>query len=50
LLALLGSAERAFYLAERIQTERRSVPREVMADDTAQPAAPGPLGLSPGVA
>ena len=29
LLALLGSAERAFYLAERIQAERRSVSREL---------------------
>jgi phosphate:Na+ symporter len=29
LLALLGSAERAFYLAERIQSERRSVSREL---------------------
>ena len=29
LLALLGSAERALYLAERIQAERRSVSREL---------------------
>jgi phosphate:Na+ symporter len=29
LLALLGSAERALYLAERIQSERRSVSREL---------------------
>jgi phosphate:Na+ symporter len=29
LLALLGSAERAFYLAERIKSERRSVSREL---------------------
>jgi phosphate:Na+ symporter len=29
LLALLGSAERAFYLAERIQSERCSVSREL---------------------
>ena len=27
LLELLGSAERAFFLIERIRTERRSVPR-----------------------
>jgi phosphate:Na+ symporter len=34
LLALLGSAERAFYLAERIQSERRSVSRELPELDT----------------
>jgi phosphate:Na+ symporter len=33
LLALLGSAERAFYLAERIQAERRSVSRELPQPD-----------------
>lgn len=35
LLALLGSAERALYLAERIQAERRSVSRELPQLDTA---------------
>ena len=35
LLALLGSAERAFYLAERIQSERRSVSRELSQLDAA---------------
>lgn len=35
LLALLGSAERAFYLAERIQAERRSVSRELPQLDAA---------------
>jgi phosphate:Na+ symporter len=35
LLALLGSAERAFYLAERIQAERRSVSRELPQLETA---------------
>ncbi|MET0335328.1 MAG: Na/Pi symporter [Rhizobacter sp.] len=38
LLALLGSAERAFYLAERIQSERRSVSREVAKPGPAQQA------------
>ena len=33
LLALLGSAERALYLAERIQSERRSVSRELPQPD-----------------
>jgi phosphate:Na+ symporter len=50
LLALLGSAERAFYLTERIELERRSVPREIVPDDTAAAARPGPLGLAPGAA
>ncbi len=31
ILTLLGSAERAFYLIERIDAERRSVPRPVVA-------------------
>ena len=36
LLALLGSAERAFFLAERIQSERASVSREVAAPAPAE--------------
>ena len=39
ILALLGSAERAFVLIERIDAERRSVPRSV---PTAQPAQEQP--------
>ena len=50
ILALLGSAERAFYLIERIDAERKSVARVVPADViTAEPvpaelehAAPAP--------
>ena len=41
ILALLGSAERAFYLIERIHDERRSVPRIVPAAETARDRAPG---------
>ncbi len=43
LLALLGSAERAFFLAERIQSERASVSREVTAP------APAERGLGGGL-
>ena len=32
-LELLGSAERAFFLIDRIAAERRSVPRVVMAQE-----------------
>ena len=39
ILTLLGSAERAFFLIERIDAERRSVPRSV---PTAQPAQEQP--------
>lgn len=42
LLALLGSAERAFFLAERIAAERRSVSRE-LPDALRQPAMGGGL-------
>ena len=50
LLALLGSAERAIYLAERIQIERRSVPREVATESASASVDKGLLGLSPGAA
>jgi phosphate:Na+ symporter len=46
LLALLGSAERAFYLAERIQAERRSVSRELPELESA-PVPGMAFGLSP---
>jgi phosphate:Na+ symporter len=49
LLALLGSAERAFFLADRILAERRSVPRELARAEPADPAV-GVGALSPGVA
>jgi phosphate:Na+ symporter len=39
-LELLGSAERAFFLIERIAAERRSVPRVVSAPETAEELAP----------
>jgi phosphate:Na+ symporter len=47
LLALLGSAERAFYLAERIQSERRSVSRELAQLDAAPVRAMTLGSLSP---
>jgi phosphate:Na+ symporter len=37
---LLGSAERAFFLIDRIDAERRSVPRVVMRLDTSAPNSP----------
>jgi phosphate:Na+ symporter len=51
ILALLGSAERAFFLVERIDSERRSVSREVpaMAPQQAKPAD-GLGGLAPATA
>jgi phosphate:Na+ symporter len=42
ILTLLGSAERAFYLIERIDAERRSVPRAVAAEEAE--AKPRPKG------
>lgn len=48
-LALLGSAERAFFLIDRVDAERRSVPRTVAS--TSQPDRPGLSGdmaLAPG--
>jgi phosphate:Na+ symporter len=47
LLALLGSAERAFYLAERIESERRSVSRELPELDAVPIRAMTLGGLSP---
>jgi phosphate:Na+ symporter len=48
ILTLLGSTERAFYLIERIDAERRSVSRAVGAESTqARPAAAGGLATSP---
>lgn len=45
ILALLGSAERAFFLIERIDAERRSVSRTVPAAASEQPREAG--GFSP---
>lgn len=39
ILALLGSAERAFFLVDRIQSERQSVSRDLSRFDTAEPQA-----------
>ncbi len=50
LLALLGSAERALFLAERIQLERRSVSREIGAAAGAASGAGLPGRLAPGAA
>ena len=44
ILTLLGSAERAFYLVERIDAERRSVLRAVPAAATRPGTAPDGLG------
>jgi phosphate:Na+ symporter len=48
ILALLGSAERAFVLVERILAERRSVPRTVRTAEPAgrEQARPGDLGAA----
>ncbi len=47
-LTLLGSAERAFFLIERIDAERRSVTRSVASEPAqARPAAAGGLVASP---
>ena len=47
ILTLLGSAERAFYLIERIDAERRSVPRPVVAETAlAKPEEPA-RGMEP---
>ena len=42
ILTLLGSAERAFDLIERIAVERRSVPRPVVAETTPAKRKSGP--------
>ena len=44
ILTLLGSAERAFYLIERIDAERRAVTREVRAPAVEQSREPDVLG------
>jgi phosphate:Na+ symporter len=44
ILALLGSAERAYVMIERIDDERRSVSREVQAETRAEVGAPRDLG------
>lgn len=50
ILALLGSAERTFFLIERIDAERRSVSREVAREARAEAGAPRDLGgLAPAV-
>lgn len=50
ILALLGSAERTFFLIERIDAERRSVSREVTREARAEAGAPRDLGgLAPAV-
>jgi phosphate:Na+ symporter len=50
ILALLGSAERTFFLIERIDAERRSVSREVTSEARAEAGAPRDLGgLAPAV-
>jgi phosphate:Na+ symporter len=38
ILTLLGSAERAFYLIERIDAERRSVRRPILTDEAPEQA------------
>ena len=46
ILALLGSAERVFQATDRLDAERRSVPRAVVMPASARPVAPG-MGLEP---
>ena len=48
ILALLGSAERAFYLIERIHEERKSVPRVVPGAAT-RTRRPGGFGQAAAV-
>jgi phosphate:Na+ symporter len=49
ILAMLGSAERAFYLIERIDEERKSVPRIVPAAAPARERATGDFGQAAAV-
>ena len=44
ILTLLGSAERAFFVIDRIDDERRSVSREVRAPAARQSRAPDDFG------
>jgi len=46
ILALLGSVERAFFLIERIDAERRSVSREVKAETVQAPREAGGLATA----
>ena len=46
ILALLGSVERAFFLIERIDAERRSVSREVKAETVRAPREAGGLATA----
>jgi phosphate:Na+ symporter len=48
ILELLGSAERAFFLIDRIDAERRSVPRTVAAAEAPVPVTTGPV-FSPAI-
>jgi phosphate:Na+ symporter len=47
ILTLLGSAERAFYLIERIEAERKSVPRTVVEGAKAKPRRKGGMEPAP---
>lgn len=48
-LALLGSAERAFFLIERVDDERRSVPRTIATTRASdEPGMRGGMALAPG--
>jgi phosphate:Na+ symporter len=47
ILELLGTAERAFFLIDRIDAERRSVPRTVMAAAESGRSLITPAGLAP---
>ena len=47
ILAILGSAERAFYLIDRIDAERRSVPRVLPAAETSKTVLEGPGAAAP---
>jgi phosphate:Na+ symporter len=49
ILALLGSAERAFYLIDRIHEERLSVPRVVTVNATKDSTVPGGFGQAAAV-
>jgi phosphate:Na+ symporter len=47
ILELLGTAERAFFLIDRIDAERRSVPRTVVAAAESRPSLIAETGLAP---
>lgn len=50
ILALLGSAERAFFLVERIDAERRSVSRDVPVEAASPQVRPHPVESGAGLA